>query len=353
MMWKRILGSVVAILTLSATAPLMASAFAACGVDPPVPAEGWAWPASGPVTNPWSLDCARDSGHRGIDIGVAAGAQITASAGGVVIFIGYTPAESGGTTVSIEHPGGLRTTYLHLTSLEVSIGQNVAQGQILGKSDGRPLHFGLKSTGARERYFNPAGLLSAPATVAPGADRSAPGADLSAQTEPSAELTPAPDVAPSEIPADETGPTGAAGEPGTVPEVGSAPTAMATTPSAVISSTAPISSLQTQSATSESAAPFSFPFPQAVPQLPQNPQTEFGGRVISGLAPWLGDGAEAATAPSLHGAFGSADDSEYRWKTSPAASRTPAYAIALACGVLLIVYAGRGMGRMAGKPVSC
>jgi murein DD-endopeptidase MepM/ murein hydrolase activator NlpD len=145
--------------------PVSTSAYAACGVDPPLPPEGFAWPVSGTVSNSWSLDCASDKGHRGIDIDVRAGSPVTASASGTVVFSGFTPAEGGGSTISIEHPGGLRTTYLHLTGVAVISGQKVEQGQVLALTDGSQLHFGLKLTDPRELYFNPLVYLSLPATI--------------------------------------------------------------------------------------------------------------------------------------------------------------------------------------------
>lgn len=137
-------------------------AVAACSVDPPSLPENLAWPANGPITTSWTLDCATDRGHRGIDIAGPAGSQIIASAAGTVIFRGYTPAEGGGITVSIEHAGGLRTTYLHLVQAAVTAGQHVDQGQLLALADVTPLHFGLKQAGPREVYFNPLDFLPAP-----------------------------------------------------------------------------------------------------------------------------------------------------------------------------------------------
>lgn len=154
-MWKRMLMGC-AILAVSIF-PLFipAASNAACGGDPPLPPEGFSWPASGPVITEWSLDCRSDRGHRGIDIAVSEGDPILASAAGVIVFAGYTPAEGGGITVSIEHTGGMRTTYLHLAQSLVSQGQTVSKGQKLGSSDGLPLHFGMKVASARETYFNP------------------------------------------------------------------------------------------------------------------------------------------------------------------------------------------------------
>jgi hypothetical protein len=111
----------------------------------------------------------------------------------VVVFAGYTPAEGGGTTISIEHQGGMRTTYLHLTKLKVAEGQAVAQGQELGSSDGSPLHFGMKIAGAREIYFNPVTYLVTPESPASSPD---PAAETGAGTEaiPAYPVMPVPDA---------------------------------------------------------------------------------------------------------------------------------------------------------------
>lgn len=138
------------------------SAAGLCGGDPPLPPDGLMWPLAGEVTTAWSLDCASDRGHRGIDIGAPAGSAVAATAGGMVAFVGYTPAEGGGLTIAIEHPGGLRSTYLRLREALVSEGQKLPQGATIGYSGDTPLHFGLKTTGGRETYFNPLELLEAP-----------------------------------------------------------------------------------------------------------------------------------------------------------------------------------------------
>ncbi len=159
-MWKSICCALVlAALSLS---PTVQPASAACGTAPPLPPDGLIWPAPGAVVNGWSLDCRTDTGHRGMDISAAAGVPVRAASGGVVVFTGFTPAEGGGTTVSIEHPGGLRSTYLHLVQPLVSSGQQVSQGQTLAFTGSAPLHFGLKAVTPREVYFDPQVLLSPP-----------------------------------------------------------------------------------------------------------------------------------------------------------------------------------------------
>jgi hypothetical protein len=132
--------------------------WAACAGDAPVPPEGFAWPVKADISQPWTLDCRSSKGHRGIDITVGPGDAISAAASGTVSFVGYTPAEGGGITVTVDHAGGLRTTYLHLQSALVSKSQNVSQGQQLGISNGSPLHFGVKDAVA-DVYYDPTSLL--------------------------------------------------------------------------------------------------------------------------------------------------------------------------------------------------
>ena len=132
--------------------------WAACAGEAAVPPEGFTWPVKGAVSQAWSLDCRTDKGHRGIDISVAPGEAISAAAGGTVSFSGYTPAEGGGITVTVDHAGGLRTTYLHLQSALVSKSQTVTQGQQIGISNGAALHFGVKDA-VGDIYYDPAGLL--------------------------------------------------------------------------------------------------------------------------------------------------------------------------------------------------
>lgn len=161
-------------------------AVAACGSMAPLPQGGLQWPLEGLVENSYNLNCSNDNGHRGIDINTAPGSPVSATGDGVVAFVGYTPAEGGGTTISIDHPGGLRSTYLHLAEASVIKGETVFQGQQLGKLGTAPLHFGLKLTSDGDVYFNPLELLPAPAESAPPAEPSA----LQPESQPAPALSP-------------------------------------------------------------------------------------------------------------------------------------------------------------------
>jgi murein DD-endopeptidase MepM/ murein hydrolase activator NlpD len=88
------------------------------------------------------------SGHRGIDIAVALGTPVRAADAGVVTFAG---AVGGRLFLTIDHGGGLESTYSFLASLAVRRGAVVARGQPIATSGAGHagatvphLHFGVK-----------------------------------------------------------------------------------------------------------------------------------------------------------------------------------------------------------------
>lgn len=103
------------------------------------------WPCSGGVLSPFGMRDGRM--HQGVDLDCGYGGAITAAAGGRVIAAGW---EGGyGKAVEISHGNGLVTRYAHLSNIEVSPGQNVDRGQLVGlggstgNSTGPHLHFEL------------------------------------------------------------------------------------------------------------------------------------------------------------------------------------------------------------------
>lgn len=68
--------------------------------------------------------------HQGLDIGAAAGATILAAASGTVEIAYYYGGY--GNCVLINHGGGVSTLYGHMSSIAVSTGQYVSQGQVIG-----------------------------------------------------------------------------------------------------------------------------------------------------------------------------------------------------------------------------
>jgi len=92
------------------------------------PNAGLIWPVQGPVTSPFGWRWGRM--HEGIDIGAGYGTPIHAAAGGVVIYCGWE--EGYGNFVVIDHGGNLATAYGHQSSIAVTCGQQVSQGQVIG-----------------------------------------------------------------------------------------------------------------------------------------------------------------------------------------------------------------------------
>ena len=110
---------------------------------------GLIWPLSGPITSPFGWRWGRM--HQGIDIGVPMGTPIKAAAAGTIIYCGW---ESGyGNLTVIDHGGNLATAYGHQSSIAVTCGEHVAQGQVIGyvgctgHCTGPHLHFEVRVGG--------------------------------------------------------------------------------------------------------------------------------------------------------------------------------------------------------------
>lgn len=89
--------------------------------------------------------------HEGVDWSCSVGNTIFASCGGTVTFTGWQNGY--GNTIIISHGDGLKTRYAHLSSISVSSGDKVSQGQTIGKSGntgnstGPHLHFEILLNG--------------------------------------------------------------------------------------------------------------------------------------------------------------------------------------------------------------
>jgi murein DD-endopeptidase MepM/ murein hydrolase activator NlpD len=90
--------------------------------------SGLVWPVDGPVTSPFGMRWGRM--HTGIDIGVPYGTPIRAAAAGTVIYCGWE--EGYGNLVVLDNGGNLSTAYAHQSSIAVSCGQQVSQGDVIG-----------------------------------------------------------------------------------------------------------------------------------------------------------------------------------------------------------------------------
>jgi murein DD-endopeptidase MepM/ murein hydrolase activator NlpD len=113
-------------------------------------ASGFIWPVNGPVTSPFGMRWGRM--HTGIDIGVSYGTPIHAAASGQVIYAGWM--DGYGNLVFVDHGRGISTGYAHQSSIAVSNGQTVTQGQVIGYVGctghcfGPHLHFEVRVNGA-------------------------------------------------------------------------------------------------------------------------------------------------------------------------------------------------------------
>lgn len=100
-------------------------------------------------------------GHTGMDIALRSGATIRASKAGVVTLVRYSGVGYGN-HVMIDHGGGVQTLYAHNSTIYVTPGQWVEQGQAIaamgrtGRSTGVHVHFEIRING---KYMNPANYI--------------------------------------------------------------------------------------------------------------------------------------------------------------------------------------------------
>ena len=100
-------------------------------------------------------------GHTGMDIAARVGTPVYASASGTVTYAGWKNGGYGN-LVTINHGGGVATQYLHNSSVVVSPGQYVSQGQLIayvgntGNSYGSHCHFEIRLNGTP---VNPANYI--------------------------------------------------------------------------------------------------------------------------------------------------------------------------------------------------
>lgn len=104
--------------------------------------------------------------HGAVDFGVSVGTPVYAAADGIVVTSTWGGSDSYGYYVKIKHYDGTYTLYAHASSLAVSVGQVVKQGQLImysgntGNSTGPHLHFEVRvSPGGYNNRGNPLNYL--------------------------------------------------------------------------------------------------------------------------------------------------------------------------------------------------
>ena len=129
---------------------------------PAAPSAGtWGWPVIGPVVGAFEPpETPFGAGHRGIDIAAAAGTTVLAPEAGVVAFAGRVAGEL---FVTLDHGGGLTSTYSWLSEVLVRKGDAIARGTPIARTGlGHPgssvahLHLGARRDGV---YVDPLVLL--------------------------------------------------------------------------------------------------------------------------------------------------------------------------------------------------
>lgn len=129
--------------------------------------DGWRqhfiWPVHGRISGVFGSQrvYAGEPGayHAGVDIARPTGTPVVAPADGVVILAAAAPFTLEGNLLMIAHGMGLNSAFLHLSRIDVTVGQAVRQGQpigaigMTGRATGPHLHWAMKWHDVR---FDPA-----------------------------------------------------------------------------------------------------------------------------------------------------------------------------------------------------
>jgi len=114
--------------------------------------QAFVWPVQGRVSgrfgNQRIYNGTPKSPHSGMDIAAADGEPVLAPAAGVVTFANADLYLTGGTLL-LDHGHGVSSNFLHLSRIDVKVGDRVAQGQVIGavgatgRATGPHLHWGM------------------------------------------------------------------------------------------------------------------------------------------------------------------------------------------------------------------
>lgn len=126
-------------------------------------AQGWrqrfVWPARGRISGLFGAQriYAGEPGsyHGGVDVAKPEGAPVVAPADGVVTLAADPPFTLEGRLLILDHGHGLASAFLHLSRIDVRVGQHVRQGEPIGlvgrtgRATGPHLHWAMTWNGAR------------------------------------------------------------------------------------------------------------------------------------------------------------------------------------------------------------
>ena len=130
----------------------------------PAVSDGWrqafAWPVTGRISTLFGSQRIYRNGeagsyHSGIDIARATGTEVRAPADGVVILAADRPFTLEGNLLMLDHGMGLNSAFLHLSRIDVKVGDRVTKGQpigavgMTGRATGPHLHWSLRWNDAK------------------------------------------------------------------------------------------------------------------------------------------------------------------------------------------------------------
>lgn len=121
-------------------------------------ASKFEWPLTGRISGVYGSQRIYNgkpkSPHSGLDVAAAKGTPVLAPVGGVITFANPDLYLTGG-TVLIDHGHGLSSSFLHLSQIDVAVGQRVEKGQAIGlvgatgRATGPHMHWGMNWFGVR------------------------------------------------------------------------------------------------------------------------------------------------------------------------------------------------------------
>ncbi|WP_233260322.1 M23 family metallopeptidase [Luteibacter sp. OK325] len=121
-------------------------------------AHGFIWPVTGRISgrfgNQRIYNGDPKAPHSGMDIAVPQGTPVKAPADGIITFARPDLYLTGG-TVLLDHGFGLSSNFLHLSRIDVKVGQHVHQGEVIGaagmtgRATGPHVHWGFNWFGVR------------------------------------------------------------------------------------------------------------------------------------------------------------------------------------------------------------